>query len=331
MAKTKAKIIFTADDYGCADEIDDGIMDAAKRGLINSIAAFPNGPNCKNSLARLLDLPASIGIGCHLTITSGKPLTDKGKRFADANGNFREFYALKREGTFSAKKRKEVKQDLAVEINAQIDRVENAGKKSGKSIDVKHLSSHHNSLTYFPEYMETVIEIASARSLKVRSSIITPKHKNKLFFLQLQMRSIDNLDLLDIAKMGEFSQHMDTWLQSYRASFVGKFPKMPDCIDGRHYGPMPFFNVRAGSIKQKAKKKAKKLKRALAKLAANDTVEFCFHLIADRHQSNPAALINNYKQSDYYGVSKAYFDSRIVELLSLKHLNFKNLTHWDKI
>ena len=179
--------------------------------------------------------------------------------------------------------------------------------------------------------METVIEIASARSLKVRSSIITPKHKNKLFFLQLQVRSVDNLDLLDIAKMGEFSKHMDTWLQSYRASFVGKFPKMPDCIDGRHYGPMPFFNVRAGSIKQKAKKKAKHLKRALRKLSAKDTVEFCFHLIADRHQENPGRLVKNYDQSQYYGVSKAYFDSRIVELLSLKHLKFTDFTHWDNI
>ena len=326
-----AKIIFTADDYGCADAIDKGILYAVDNELINSVAAFPNGPRWKERLEELSKRQYKIDIGCHLTITSGPPVSDREKdkgRFSK-NGLFREFHAMKREGTLSSNERDKVKKDLRIEIEAQLERLEEAGIKN-----IKHLSSHHNALTFFPEYLETVMEVARDRNLRVRSPIIKPAHKNKLFFMQLQARSVDNLDLLDVSKLSRFSKHMARWMKKYEKLFEGKFPKTPDYIDGRHYGPMPFFNVRPGSIARKAVKKARKLHKAIEKLSDSDEVEYVFHLITHEIRKYPAQFIDDYEQSEYHGVSKAYFDSRIVEMLSLTELkkkNFPTLSSWDDI
>ena len=114
------KIIFTADDYGCVDEIDKGIRYAIKGKMTNSVAVFANGPNRIKSFAAIKKLQDGklVDVGCHLTITSGSPLSDvtefsKGDRF-------RAYYELKRKGTFSKKKREKIKVLLRTELEAQI-------------------------------------------------------------------------------------------------------------------------------------------------------------------------------------------------------------------
>ena len=70
------KIIFTADDYGCADEIDNGILKAVDEGLIKSVAAFANGPDVTDRLRKIKVRQdrGEVEVGCHLTVTSGKPI-----------------------------------------------------------------------------------------------------------------------------------------------------------------------------------------------------------------------------------------------------------------
>ena len=40
-----AKLIFTADDYGIVEAIDNGVCEAISEGWINSVEVFPNDPN----------------------------------------------------------------------------------------------------------------------------------------------------------------------------------------------------------------------------------------------------------------------------------------------
>jgi predicted glycoside hydrolase/deacetylase ChbG (UPF0249 family) len=81
------KIIFTADDYGCYTEIDNAVISAANKGLINSVAAFANGPNADYRLKRLAE-ETNVDIGCHLTITSGDAV-GANSSFTKSDGRFR--------------------------------------------------------------------------------------------------------------------------------------------------------------------------------------------------------------------------------------------------
>jgi len=315
-----AKIIFTADDYGCADIVDEGIVTAVDNNWINSVAAFGNGPGAMDRLERIASYQNSrnLEIGCHLTITSGKSKNGISS-FTDDNCNFREFVKLSPSKMADAKK--ELKEELLAQMSVLKD-------KAG--LEIKHLSSHHNSLVFFPEYLETLIEIAMDYDppLPIRAPIIKPTFKNKLFIAQLQFRSLTNLDPLDITGLKVFSDHIRLWLRWYDKK-KGGLPKMPGAIDGRHYGPLPPFKPKEKTFDVKAERKARKLARAIGKLSDDESVEYCFHLMKDDYNASI-----NYKDSDYKGVDPKYFDSRVIEFRSLKHLQTNNkqqLTSWSNI
>ncbi len=325
------KIIFTADDYGCYDEIDDGIVDAVQNNLINSVAAFSNAPDAIQRLKRLKAASSSVEIGCHLTITSGKALSGISS-FTNSDRSFRSFVELKRKGTFSKKQRKQVKKELQEEIAAQLDIFKQVG------VQVKHLSSHHNSLTFFPEYLQVQIEIARELNIPLRSANITPYIQNRLYILQIQARSFDNLDIFDIHKMGKFTKNINSWIQLYKDSTNNNskpFPKMPDSVDGRNYGPLPFIKVpdNQNVIVKKAQNKAKKLGKAIEKIKSNAAIEYCFHLASRPFDLNDGYGVQQ-RNSKYAGIDTSYFDSRRVELESLKQLkkkNFPELSSWDDL
>ena len=98
----KQRIILTADDYGFCDQVDKGILKAASAGYITSVAAFSNGPNFEDRLEALKkarDENKGFDVGCHLTITSGRPLTEEISKeeyqFVNHNGYFLHYGDLK--------------------------------------------------------------------------------------------------------------------------------------------------------------------------------------------------------------------------------------------
>lgn len=321
-----AKIIFNADDYGFCNQVDDGVIKAIEGGLINSVAALANGPDGLNRLKRLAEFQEKADIGCHITITSGKPLTEAPMLTREKNGQkyFRSFTQLKRPKPQSSEINK-AKAQLKEEINAQIDLLVQAG------IDVKHLSSHHNSLIFFPEYLEAQIEVARERGIKLRSSTIIPKGKNNLYLAQLAVRSMDNLGIRNFSELLKFTFKVEEWLGKYPEHI----PAMPDAIDGSHYGPLGIDNIKTQrEFDRKKRKKARELYENLQSLNRGQVIEFCFHL------SDPDGL-NHYtftdeKHQDYYpGVDWKYFDSRKLEFASLllnKELDrIPKLTRWADI
>ncbi len=320
-----AKIIFNADDYGFCDQIDDGVIKAINQGLINSVAAFGNGNNGTERLKRLAQLQDKADVGCHITITSGKPLTDAPSFSRDIDGKkyFRTFTQLERPKNSPAQQ--QAKKELKKEINAQIDTMEGAG------IIVKHLSSHHNSLIFFPEYFEAQVEVARDRGIKLRSTSIIPEGKNNLYIAQLAVRSLDNLGIKNAAEMFRFMRKIDEW----KAEYNQPIPPMPNAIDGSHYGPLGMDNIKTkGEFNRELKRKVRKLKKNLEELPSNATMEYCIHMTDPDGLSSYAFTKEG--TDDYYpGVDWKYFDSRKVEFASLAQLKedgaFPKLSRWDEI
>ncbi|MDB2657175.1 ChbG/HpnK family deacetylase [Crocinitomicaceae bacterium] len=320
-----AKIIFNADDYGFCDQIDDGVIKAIDQGLINSVATVANGNNGLERLKRLAQMQDQADIGCHITITSGKPLTDAPSFTRDIDGKkyFRKFTQLERP-------KKNVNQDkakheLKEEINAQIDMMEMAG------INVKHLSSHHNSLIFFPEYFEAQVEIARDRGIKLRSTSILPDGKNNLYIAQLAVRSLDNLGVKNALELYTFMRKIDDWKSGYKQPI----PAMPDAIDGSHYGPLGIDNIKTkNEFKREVRRKVRKLKKNLEELPSNAVMEYCIHM-TDPDGLSSYAFTKEGTEDYYPGVDWKYFDSRKVEFASLEQLKadgeFPTLSRWDDI
>lgn len=320
-----ARIIFNADDYGFCDQVDDGVVKAISQGLINSVAAFANGTNGLERLKRLSDLQDKADIGCHITITSGKPLTDMSYFTRSVNGKkyFRTFTELQRPAGGAAIN--DAKTELKDEINAQIDVLVAAG------IDVKHLSSHHNSLIFFPEYFEAQVEVARERDIKLRSTSIIPTGKNNLYITQLAARSLDNLGVRDAAELFVYMRNIDEWKSAYNE----RIPPMPDAIDGSHYGPLGMDNIKTkGEFNREVRRKVRKLKKNLEDLAPDAAMEYCIHLTDPDGLSHYTFADENH--SDYYpGVDWKYFDSRKIEFASLAQMKADNalppMSRWADI
>jgi len=68
----QARIIVTADDAGCCEEIDLAIEELARRGVITHVSAFANFGRLNAILQRLKD---TVLVGLHLNTSSGRPLS----------------------------------------------------------------------------------------------------------------------------------------------------------------------------------------------------------------------------------------------------------------
>lgn len=320
-----AKIIINADDFGFCDQVDDGVIKAINLGLINSVAAFSNGTNGLERLKRLAPLQDKADIGCHISITSGKPLTKMKYFTRTLNGKpfFRTFTELQRPKDEASQEAAKI--ELKAEINAQIDLMEKAG------ITVKHLSSHHNSLIFFPEYFEASVEIARARDIKLRSTSIIPTGKNQLYIAQLAARSFDNLGVKSSVEMFRFMRKIEQWKKTYK----DPIPAMPDAIDGSHYGPLGMDNIKTKrEFGRELRRKMRKLQKNIDCLPSDAVIEYCIHLTDPDGLSTYSFANENH--ADYYpGVDWKYFDSRKIEFASLKKLkkqgNFPKLARWKDV
>ncbi|MCL2522689.1 MAG: ChbG/HpnK family deacetylase [Erysipelotrichales bacterium] len=120
------KIIVNADDYGMTKSLNDGIIYAYNNGVLSSTTVMAHLCSIEE-IKRLATEAKGIGIGVHLTLTQGIPLTD--------------FSTVREDGTFN---RAKIFQDdfnineVRKEFIAQIEHVKNSGVK------LTHLDSHHH-------------------------------------------------------------------------------------------------------------------------------------------------------------------------------------------
>ena len=72
------QLIVNADDFGISASVDRGIVDTFKHGIVTSTSLVANGANFRNSIETLRDNP-DIGVGVHLNILRGKPVSQPHK------------------------------------------------------------------------------------------------------------------------------------------------------------------------------------------------------------------------------------------------------------
>src|SRR5262245_37319591 len=104
------RLIVNADDFGLTPGVSEGILAAHRHGIVTSTTMLVNRDVPADLVRRALD--AGLGLGLHVNLTLGKPLTQGGS--LTDNG------AFVRDPRRAAARAKE--KDVAAEIHAQIER-----------------------------------------------------------------------------------------------------------------------------------------------------------------------------------------------------------------
>lgn len=310
------KLIFTADDYGAHPGIDKGVVDAASKGWINSVAVFSNcdRDQCKRNIDNLLSKASGqCDVGVHLTISSGKSLTNA-HYFCEKNSDRFKGYARIRRPP--KKERDKEKAQLVVELRAQLDRLLEATENK-----VRHISVHHNTLYYIQEYFEILLELAIEYNLPVRSVNAKPSFKHELFVGQMAFRMAwPNLfQQKDIDHIDQFAKEISLWVKNREPK-----PFMPDYFNASHYGPIGIWKVTDGDWRKVVRKKNATLRSEVNQiLQMEETHEFGLHIMDADYRK-----LDGYRALKVNGIDNSYFDSRMAEMKSLEKLSNEFAHHF---
>jgi predicted glycoside hydrolase/deacetylase ChbG (UPF0249 family) len=146
------RLIVNADDFGLTPGVSAGILAAHRHGIVTSTTMLVNRAVPKDVVARARD--AGLGVGLHVNLTLGKPLT-KGASLVDGHG------AFVRDARRAAARAKAA--DVEREVAAQIERFETLAKTSPT-----HLDTHHHVGLHVP-VREVVLNAARRLGVPVRS------------------------------------------------------------------------------------------------------------------------------------------------------------------
>ena len=149
------RLIVHADDFGLAEPVNLGVVEAHDRGIVTSASLMATGPAFEHAVALARSRP-ELDIGVHLVLTEHQPLTERAvPTLARAGGRFPPHAKqLAREwlrGTISLA-------EVRTELDAQIRRVRTAG------FAVSHLDGHQH-VHVLPGIARVVAELAASHRI----------------------------------------------------------------------------------------------------------------------------------------------------------------------
>src|SRR5271167_4344169 len=93
------RLIVNADDFGLTKELNRGIIEAHRRGVVTSATLMANGPAFADAV-QLAQTEPQLSVGCHVVLVDGQPALDPetistlvdrspgARRFRDGIGGF---------------------------------------------------------------------------------------------------------------------------------------------------------------------------------------------------------------------------------------------------
>lgn len=148
-------LIINADDFGFSESINRGIIESYKQGLISSTTLMMNMPGTKNAI-ELYKENEGLGLGVHLNLTKGKPLTGGTKTLTKEKG---EFHYIQDEQKLTFLDQEEAYKELKAQIESFI----------AFGIKPSHLDNHHY-IHKFKNIREVIHRLALEYRLPIRIS-----------------------------------------------------------------------------------------------------------------------------------------------------------------
>ncbi|MGE4062085.1 MAG: hopanoid biosynthesis-associated protein HpnK [Rhodospirillaceae bacterium] len=151
MHKRPTQVIFTADDFGLCEEVNEAVERAHREGVLSAASLMIAAPAAADAIKRAKRMPR-LGLGLHLTLVEGRPVLPPAvlPALVTDDGSFRD--GLARAGVrwfFSAGARRQ----LRAEIRAQFE----AFRATGFSLD--HVNAH-NHMHFHPTVLNVILEVS---------------------------------------------------------------------------------------------------------------------------------------------------------------------------
>ena len=286
------KLIITADDYTAAECIDKGIEKAIIKKCINCVSVLVNNPDSLDKIKTLHSKYPEIPIGLHLTLTSGKPLSEPDQvstlvrsssdsRFMDVE-DF-DYYRINL-------------MELGMEMEKQIQAFLSIG------IKLDHLSCHQGVLNIFEDFFKVYMSLALKHEVPIRNPILISRQNINGFRWSVMKREglskafklIDDVGIMRIIRTSMETNPKTVAKRMLRYSF-GNIT-CPDFFIDTFYG---------NGTKRR-------LKRILKKITKGALSELVVHLADD----SPCEDIPN-------GINPGYIKGRQKELNNLLKVNTK--------
>jgi predicted glycoside hydrolase/deacetylase ChbG (UPF0249 family) len=153
------RLIVNSDDYGRTPEISHGIRDAHLRGVVTSTTCMMNIPTTAQDIAMALKETPKLGLGVHLVLTMGNPISaaETVPSITDEQGRFFKYTPLLER--ISNVDSAEVKREWRAQIEAFI-------RAAGRT--PTHLDSHHHSSYFSPALFEGMLELVKEYDCAIR-------------------------------------------------------------------------------------------------------------------------------------------------------------------
>ena len=142
-----------ADDFGLSPGVTDGILEAHAAGVVSSVSVLVNAPGWEHAVAALRGA-TSLGVGLHLNLTAGDPLSE-GRTLVDAHTG--RFHGLAGLVTRALTGRIDP-EHVAEECGAQLARLRGTG------VRVTHIDSHRH-VHALPGVWASVVATARAHGV----------------------------------------------------------------------------------------------------------------------------------------------------------------------
>ena len=151
-------LVVNADDFGRSPGVSAGIVEAHLHGLVSTTTALMNLPRSGAEVAQAVREAPSLGLGVHLNLTLGKPLSspDSVPTLIADDGTFWSPDALvaRRSGVIPD----QVRREWRAQVEAFLAR--------GAALD--HLDSHHHVAVFTPDWWSIVLDLAAEFGCGVR-------------------------------------------------------------------------------------------------------------------------------------------------------------------
>ena len=145
-------LIVNADDFGLTRGVSAGILAAHRHGIVTSTTVLVNAGPDREQLAEAR--AAGLGLGLHVNLTLGKPLT-RARSLVDGGGRFIRDARRAAAGAAAG--------DVRAEIEAQVAKFRRVFRRAPTQLDTHHHVGLH------PPVREVVLDVARGLGVPVRS------------------------------------------------------------------------------------------------------------------------------------------------------------------
>jgi len=238
------RVIINADDFDLCDGVNKAVAQAHTDGVLTSTTIMANMPAADQAVEIAKKLP-SLGVGVHLNLTKGRPLSQKAglRVLLDANGKFAcsptklAFFYLA-----GPQCRTAIRTELAAQIQWVID----------KGLKPTHLDSHKH-FHIFPVFFSAICQLARRFEIPAIRFTLEPKEvsetpwplpglggrkRAKTVRAMAKVNRIQNTDflkndaLLGIAHMGRIDANFFRAVALYNTAPTTEVMTHPGLVDG---------------------------------------------------------------------------------------------------